>query len=415
MTDKLPTRRGFLTGMAAVAAGAGAVAAGQDVVARAAGPQASSTAATTSHSFEGSHQQGVLSPVQPAATFVSFDVTAATRDDLRDLLRTITDQLRFLTRGGAPPNLGIESPPYDNGVLGPTIPADGLRVTVSAGASLFDDRFGLSGLRPAKLTTMSAAPFPNDALQADICDGDLLLQMSAVHDDTLIHALRQIMKVTRGGMQIRWRQDGFHPTPRPSGSPRNLFGFKDGIANPDANDAALMDSLVWVHGGSNGEPEWTTGGTYHVVRIIRMLVEFWDRIDLYEQEQIVGRRKDSGAPGTGGSETTAPNYAIDPTGEAILFSAHIRKANPRTPETADSRILRRGYNYDNGVDLNGELEQGLLFAAFNQDIERQFMAVQTRLIGEQMIAYILPIGGGYFFTLPGVTGSDDWLGRSLLT
>lgn len=148
-----------------------------------------------------------------------------------------------MTSGGTPADSGIGSPPADSGVVGPTVPVDGLTVTMSVGASLFDQRYGLADRRPAALSTMPA--FGNDALQPALCHGDLLLQICAHERDVVLHALREITRATRGGMQIRWRQDGFLSKPRPSGTPRNLMGFKDGTANIDTSDDAAMASRVF--------------------------------------------------------------------------------------------------------------------------------------------------------------------------
>lgn len=411
MTDgRRLSRRGFL-GVTATA-GAGALVATNGVRAGTFPDGATTTPAERAQlaSFEGSHQAAILSEPTAATAFVSFDVTAGSTVELRDLLRTISERLRVLYRGGLPENLGPASPPDDNGVLGPTLPAQQVAFVLGFGSTLFDERFGLASKRPAKLTAMQS--FPNDNLDPAQCGGDLSIQICAEDSDTVLHALRDLTKHTRGGMQPRWRLDGFRSPPRPSGTPRNLLGFKDGIANPSTADDAEMNSLVWVRPGAP-EPAWTAGGTYQVVRVIRMLVEFWDRVSLDEQENMIGRRRASGAPLDANGEFDPPDYAADPQGTAIPLTAHIRLSNPRTAVTAASRILRRGYNYDRGIDLNGNLDMGLLFTCYQQDLERQFVATQTRLIDEPLTDYISPTGGGYFFCPPGLNGAG-FFGRSII-
>ena len=206
--------------------------------------------------FEGKYQAGILPQPQRQTAVIAFNATAQGRGELTDLFQTITARARFLTAGGTPPPVGIGGPPPDSGVLGATVIPDGLTVTLGVGSTLFDDRYGLAAQLPAKLTPM--LPFPNDNLDPAQSGGDLVLQLSAGHADVVMHALRDIARHTRGGMQAAWRIDGFASPPRPAGTvPRNMLGFMDGISNPDVTSQAEMDSLVWIQPNTAGEPSWT--------------------------------------------------------------------------------------------------------------------------------------------------------------
>jgi Tat-translocated enzyme len=410
-----PSRRRLLKGIGALG-GALVVSGGCPVAHGAKAPVATATGRDETQPFYGAHQAGVLTPQQASMMLVAFDVLATDKDDLQRLMRLLTQRIAFLTTGGpAPDTPNPRLPPMDSGILGAWIAPDNLTITVSVGHSLFDERFGLAEKAPKKLQKMTR--FPNDSLDAALCHGDLLLQICANTQDTVIHALRDIIKHTPDLLSVRWKREGFisDHAARSKGkeTPVNLLGFKDGTANPDSKDSALMDNVVWVT-AEQQEPAWATGGSYQAVRLIQFHVEFWDRTPLKEQQTIFGRDKHSGAPLGMQHEHDVPDYSRDPEGEVIALDSHIRLANPRTPQTQSSLMMRRGYSYSLGVTNSGQLDMGLLFVCYQHDLEKGFLTVQKRLNGEALEEYVKPIGGGYFFVLPGVPSSSSWLGQTLL-
>jgi deferrochelatase/peroxidase EfeB len=316
-----------------------------------------------------------------AAVFAAFDIRVPDRDALSGLLRLISTQVAAAALG---------------------------EILVSVGASLFDGRYGLGPRRPAALTIMPS--FPNDALDLAWCHGDLLLQVCAPDSAAAQASLTAIERASGTGLVPRWRMPAFRQenTIAANGRPttRNLLGFQEGMGNPDVRDAASMAQLVWVAPGGS-EPRWAAGGSYQVIRLVRFATQLWDREPLSTQEAVFGRRRSDGVPLGRDIEPADFTYADDPTGRFVALDAHIRRANPRTPETAGSRILRRGYSYRTGTD------EGLVFVCFQRDLGKGFETVQRRLTGEALDKYILPYGGGYFFALPGAA-PDEYLGKRML-
>ncbi|MGU3502777.1 Dyp-type peroxidase [Mycobacterium sp. C31M] len=407
------SRRGFVTG----ALGAGALGVGAGALAGCGPEPQVPTPAERFIEFEGAHQAGITAlPIPEQGLIASFNVHAKDRAELTSTLQELTDEIRGLMAGRPPEQRDPAYPPVDSGILGEHPPADNLSIVVGVGASLFDRRFGLADRKPRELVTM---PFlANDRLDPKLSHGDISIIFESGHNDTMQFALRQLMRRTRSDLVLRWMIDGYARgigagKASEAATPRNLLGFKDGTANLDVADPAVMDRHVWV-GPDDGEPAWATGGTYQAVRIIRNFVEFWDRTQLVEQEALIGRAKVSGAPLGLAGEFDDPDYAADPDGLRIKLNAHIRLANPRTPETEENLILRRGFNYSRGFDGAGRLDQGLAFVAYQRSLQRGFLAVQERLKGEPLEEYIMPVGGGFFFVLPGVTGEDRFLGDELV-
>lgn len=375
---------------------------------------ASGSIGSATIAFRADRQLGLTQPVRSAGAVAAFDVLVLDRAALIELFKTLSAEIERLMAAEPADELVEVQPPLDAGLLGPDPEPSGLTIIMSVGASLFDSRFGLIDRRPVELQPMPR--FSNDRfIDADRVGGDVAFTIMGDSHQAVSHALQQLVRRTDRQLRLRWLQSGYNDVsdlPRPGIAPaRNLLGFKDGTSNLDINDAAVLDEHVWVNAESN-EPPWAVGGSYQAVRVIRMLIEFWSTVALVRQELIIGRDKDTGAPLGQTSELDEPTFVAEPSNVEIPPVSHMRRANPRTGE---ARILRRGFSYTDGVDGQGLLNQGLLFLAYQKSLEDGFIATQRRLDGEPLEDYIKPVGGGFFFVLPGPgTGAGGWLGQSLL-
>jgi deferrochelatase/peroxidase EfeB len=406
------SRRGFLAATGALGAVA---AAGPSLVGAPAG------AATTARRgqvvpFHGRHQAGIATPVQDRLLFASFDVTTDDRADVVALLKDWTRAAERMAAGRpvGPDNDDLDAPPDDTGETFGLEPAN-LTVTFGFGPSLFQrdgqPRFGLAGRRPEQLIDLPE--FNSDVLDPARSDGDLAVQACADDPQVAFHAIRDLTRIGRGAVTLRWSQLGFGRTSTTSAdgaTPRNLMGFKDGTNNIKSEQTDLMDKDVWV--GTRDRPAWMHHRSYMVVRRIRMLLEVWDRSTLDDQQQTIGRVKDTGAPLGRKAEHDVPDLSTRSEDPTIPMDAHIRLSAPASNDGA--RLLRRGFSFTDGIDpVRNQLDAGLFFIAFQRDPRRQFVPIQQQL-GQQdaLNEYIRHTGSGIFACPPGV-GPGGYVGESL--
>ena len=388
------TRRTLLA--SAAGGGIAAAAGGGFVLGREGEPEPATTADQTV-AFHGRHQAGIATPAQDRLHFAAFDVEEGLRaDELRGLLREWSRAAERMTAGRPVGDANHEAlaPPQDTGEALGLTPAH-LTVTFGLGPSLFDARFGLAGQRPPPLRDLPA--LPGDELDRARSGGDLCIQACADDPQVAFHAVRNLARIGRGAVTVRWSQLGFgrtSSTSRAQATPRNLLGFKDGTANLKAEDVEALERHVWVAGDRPGEPAWLRDGTYLVARRIRMLIEVWDRASLGDQEQTIGRHKATGAPLGERDE-----FATLDVGR-LSADSHVRLAAPS--RNGGAALLRRGYSFTDGLDDRlGQLDAGLFFLSFQRDPEA-FVRVQRRLgAGDALNEYIKHVGSGVWAIPPG--------------
>ncbi|MFX4291886.1 iron uptake transporter deferrochelatase/peroxidase subunit [Streptomyces bohaiensis] len=369
--------------------------------------------------FHGRHQPGITTPAQAHGHLLGFDLVPAPAADARRaagaLLRRWTELAAALMAG--------EPGERDTGVALDAGPS-GLTVTIGFGHSFFDAT-GLVERRPRALRPLP--DFSADALDRERSDGDLWVAVGA--DDALVafHALRAVQRAAdeSGAARLRWQHSGFNRAPGATASPmtaRNLMGQVDGTNNPREADEGFAghvfvpdpDGPGAERSTARAEEAWMAGGSYVVMRRIRMLLDQWEQEPLAEQEAVIGRRKADGAPLTGGEETTPVDLDARTAEGApvIAANAHVRVSAPESNDGAT--MLRRPFSYHDGFRDDGAPDAGLLFLCWQADPYRAFVPVQRKLDRGDALSPFLRHEASALFAVPPGAAKGEYVGQGLL-
>lgn len=362
--------------------------------------------------YDQAHQGGIDTEPQRHCVFMTFRFAdTADRSALRSLLARWSAGIASLQQGrpvgAVQPSVDVQ-PPGDTGEAVGLSPAS-LTVTVGLGPSVFGDRFGLAARKPA---LFGALPTLNgDDLDPRLTGGDLSVQACAEDPQVCYHAVRNLARLGRGTVYPYWAVLGFGRASAGPGqqTPRNLLGFKDGTRNVATDDE--YREFVWIQGG---DQPWLEGGTYQVVRKIRMLLESWDTDRVGNQQRIFGRHKETGAPLTGSDEFDNPDFgartsAGDPVIDPVSHVALAAREN-----NGGIMIRRRSYNYTDGLDPTGELDAGLLFVSYQND-PRHFTTIQNRIGAHDLLNEYVRHVGSAIFAIPPAPETGHYLGQALFT
>ncbi|MEE1773272.1 iron uptake transporter deferrochelatase/peroxidase subunit [Streptomyces sp. JV185] len=376
-------------------------------------PAALTAVGSTRVMFHGKHQPGITTPLQARGHLVAFDlVPGAGRKEAIALMRRWSTAAEHLMAGEPAGSGAADGPDHDTGIALDAGPSS-LTVTFGFGRTFFE-RTGLTDRRPPGLDPLP--PFSSDHLDAERSNGDLWVQIGA--DDSLVafHALRAVQKEAAPAARVRWQMNGFNRAPGATAQPmtaRNLMGQVDGTNNPKPAESDF-ERRVFVPGGTEAAYDWLAGGSYAVVRRIRMLLDDWEKLPVARQEQVIGRRKKDGAPLSGGTETTAMDLdRAGPDGKLLIpDNAHARISSPE--KNSGAAMLRRPFSYHDGISADGTPDAGLLFICWQADPLRGFVPVQRKLDrGDALSPFIRHESSG-LFAVPGGASDGEYVGQRLL-
>ncbi len=337
-------------------------------------------------------------PTDPASARAALE---ALREVVKDELKSNIEQLD--------PQAAVDQPTAETGELGFDDGYDRYHLTITVGfaATAYDKLQVSAANRPSDLDPLDWSKLGDTPQQP--ATGDVVLQLCGDSIYILEHVVRRIEHQLAGQFALIWTLSGAQRHNSRSGrvsrdEGRALIGFLDGTANLDpknnANDAGLVfvgpdmppyppvpPNGVDSYGQPTGpnfppdlrqppapEPESSDHGTYMVVRASVLDISHWDTSTLGDQQHAIGRFKLSGsglqAPNDPSVPPVDPDYSTDPGGTITPLTAHVRKANPRTPDDLNRRIYRRGYPLV--LPTTQGLSRGLVFICFGRSLSTQF-------------------------------------------
>ncbi|WP_406420968.1 iron uptake transporter deferrochelatase/peroxidase subunit [Streptomyces sp. NBC_00873] len=380
-------------------------------------PTALTTVGSTEERFHGKHQPGITTPLQARGHLIAFDLAPGTgRKEAAALMRRWSAVAQRLMAGEPTRGGSADGTEHDTGIALDAGPSS-LTITFGFGHTFFE-RTGLADHRPPGLDPLP--PFSADRLDAKRSHGDLWVQIGA--DDALVafHALRAIQKEAATTARVRWQMNGFNRTPGATAAPataRNLMGQIDGTGNPKPSESDF-DRRIFVpsqpKAGNEAKYAWLAGGSYAVVRRIRMLLNDWEKLPVAQQERVIGRRKSDGAPLSGGTETTPMDLdKAGPDGRLLIpDNAHARISSPE--RNSGAAMLRRPFSYHDGIAADGTSDAGLLFICWQADPLKGFVPVQRKLDrGDALSPFVRHEASG-LFAVPGGAAKGEYVGQRLL-
>lgn len=315
------------------------------------------------------YPSGIIDAAQRYTVFAMFNMNDHTdKTDLQLLLARWTATCATLqagkTTGEIRPTFSESSVPKDMGETADLDPCS-LTITIGFGPSLFDDRFGIESFKPEHEYFKEWDRITGEKLITHDTGSDFGIQICADDRQVIFHAVRTLAKIARGTATLDYMQEGFLPIRQSDDqpTPRDLFGFRDGTTNP--TEEQEFEDFVWV---KDTKQEWLLNGSFLCYGRTIIDIETWENDRISDQEQLVGRRKDTGAPlsNPDGDEFDIPdltakdedgNYLIDPNSHVAITS----------DQRLGFKVLRRGYNYWSGLNDHGDQNAGFVQVTYVND------------------------------------------------